>query len=183
MAAIVHGLRFLIREMREKGTDPDSRILWSMLYYIEAFPQRLHHPKEEAYLFRCLKARTHAADKAVLELEEQHREFPNHVKALETTMGRLEAGAPGSREAFIAAAEAFADEVVRHMAFEESTILPLAKEHLKNEDWEEIAKAFGENGDPRFGSEPDQEFRTLFSRIVNLAPPPIGVGPASSADA
>ena len=73
MAAVTHGLRFLVREMREKGTEPDSKLLWAMLYYIDTFPQKLHHPKEEAYLFRRLKMRTRVADKAIMELEEQHR--------------------------------------------------------------------------------------------------------------
>ena len=181
LAAVVHGLRFLVREMKEKGTDPDSRLLWAMLYYIETFPQKLHHPKEEAYLFRCLKARTHAADKAIAELEEQHKAGAQHVKALEVTLGRFEAGAPGGRELFMAAAENFADEIAKHMAFEENVVIPIAKQHLQTEDWAEIAAAFGENGDPRFGAEPDHEFRSLFSRIVNLAPPPIGVGPSSNA--
>ena len=94
------------------------------------------------------------------------------------TLGRYEAGAAGGREAFMAAAETFANEIAVHMALEENVLIPLAKQHLKPEDWIEIAQAFGENGDPRFGAEPDHEFRSLFSRIVNLAPPPIGVGPS-----
>ncbi|MCC6657943.1 MAG: hemerythrin domain-containing protein, partial [Rhodocyclaceae bacterium] len=176
-----HGLRFLVREMREKGSEPDSKLLWAMLYYIDTFPQKLHHPKEEAYLFRRLKMRTRAADAAILKLEEQHRSGVEHVKALEMALGRYEAGAPGGREAFMTAAETFADEIAVHMALEENVLIPLAKQHLLAEDWVEIAEAFGENGDPRFGAEPDHEFRSLFSRIVNLAPPPIGVGPARSA--
>ncbi len=178
MAAITHGLRFLVREMREKGTEPDSKLLWAMLYYIETFPQKLHHPKEEAYLFRRLKMRTHEADKAITEIEAQHRAGVAHVKALEMALGRYEAGAPGGREAFMTTAETFADELAMHMAMEENVIIPIAKQHLQPEDWIEIAQAFSENGDPRFGTEPDQEFRSLFSRIVNLAPPPIGVGPS-----
>lgn len=181
MAAVTHGLRFLVREMREKGIEPDSKLLWAMLYYIETFPQKLHHPKEEAYLFRRLKMRTREADKAILQLEEQHRAGIEHVKALEMALGRYEAGAPGGREAFTAAAETFADEIAIHMALEENVLIPLAKQHLQQEDWGEIADAFGENGDPRFGAEPDHEFRALFSRIVNLAPPPIGVGPSRPA--
>lgn len=81
----------------------------------------------------------------------------------------------------MAAAETFADELAVHMALEENVVIPLAKQHLAPEDWVEIAQAFGENGDPRFGAEPDHEYRALFSRIVNLAPPPIGVGPAPTA--
>ena len=178
MAAVTHGLRFLVREMREKGIEPDGKLLWAMLYYIDTFPQKLHHPKEEAYLFRRLKMRTREADKAITELEAQHRTGVEHVKALEMALGRYEAGAPGGREAFMAAAETFADELAMHMAMEENVIIPIAKQHLQPEDWVEIAQAFSANGDPRFGTEPDQEFRSLFSRIVNLAPPPIGVGPS-----
>jgi hemerythrin-like domain-containing protein len=180
LAAITHGLRFLVREMREKNIEPDGKLLWAMLYYIDTFPQKLHHPKEEAYLFRRLKMRTREADTTILELEEQHRTGAEHVKALEAALGRYQAGAPGGREAFMAAAETFADEIAVHMAMEENVLIPLAKRHLLPEDWVEIAQAFGANGDPRFGAEPDHEFRSLFSRIVNLAPPPIGVGPARS---
>ena len=172
MAAVTHGLRFLVREMREKGVDPDARLLWAMLYYIDTFPQKLHHPKEEAYLFRRVKMRT---------LEEQHRAGVEHVKALEMSLGKYQAGAPGGREEFMAAAERFADEIAVHMALEENVLIPIAKHQLLDEDWAEIARAFGENGDPRFGAEPDHEFRALFSRIVNLAPPPIGVGPSGTA--
>lgn len=64
------------------------------------------------------------------------------------------------------------------MAFEESTLIPLARKHLTAEDWVEIGAAFSENGDPRFNAEADHECRDLFTRIVSLAPPPIGVGPA-----
>lgn len=180
MAAVTHGLRFLVREMREKGVDPDPRLLWAMLYYIDTFPQKLHHPKEEAYLFRRVKMRTREADAAILKLEEQHRAGVEHVKALEMSLGKYQAGAPGGREEFMAAAERFADEIAVHMALEENVLIPFAKHHLRDEDWAEIARAFGENGDPRFGAEPDHEFRALFSRIVNLAPPPIGVGPSGT---
>lgn len=60
----------------------------------------------------------------------------------------------------------------------ENTLIPLARKHLTAEDWVEIGAAFGENGDPRFDAGTDHECHDLFSRIVNLAPPPIGVGPA-----
>ena len=93
--------------------------------------------------------------------------------------GRLRPAAEGARNRrVLAAVDKFADETMRHMALEESTVLPLAKKHLTGADWVEIGAAFSENGDPRFDAEADQECRDLFTRIVNLAPPPIGVGPA-----
>jgi hypothetical protein len=84
---------------------------------------------------------------------------------------------PDGLAQFSDAVDKLMEEAWPHMATEEKVLIPLARKHLLPADWAEIARAFGENGDPRFGAEPDHEFRDLFSRIVNLAPPPIGVGP------
>lgn len=177
LAAIIHGLKFLVREIREKRIEPDYKLFWAMIYYIDAFPERLHHPREDAYLFDRLRHRTHEADTVLSELEKQHIDGARHVHELEQALGYYEAGKPDGFEVFAAAVERFADEVWAHMNLEERVVIPLAKKHLTAEDWVEIAQAFGGNGDPRFGSELDHEFRNLFSKIVNLAPPPIGVGP------
>lgn len=178
LGAVLHGLRFLVREMTEKGSAPDFKLLWAMLYYMEAFSERLHNPREDAYLFARLRERTHAADAILATLERQHAESADHLRALEQTLGHLEAGMPGGLAAFSKAAATLMEEAWEHMSLEEKVVIPLAKQHLTAADWVGIAEAFGDNGDPRFGAKPDHEFRDLFTRIVNLAPPPIGVGPA-----
>jgi hemerythrin-like domain-containing protein len=183
LAAVVHGLRYLVREGRTKNTRPDFRVLWAMISYLEEFPEKLHHPKESAYLFARLRQRTHEADTVLAELERQHAAGAQHVRDLELALGHYEADIPDGLEKFSAAVENFADEILKHMAFEESTLIPLARKHLTAEDWVEIGAAFSENGDPRFDAAADHECRDLFSRIVNLAPPPIGVGPARKRDA
>ena len=178
MMAVIHGLQFLVREIRAKAAAPDFKLFWAMIYYMDAFPERLHHPKENMYLFARLRERTGEADEVIDELEREHREGGLQVRALEQALGYFEAGKPDGLEVFAAASEKFSDEVRNHIDLEERILLPLAKRHLTAEDWVVIGDAFGENGDPRFGAEPDNEFRHLFSRIVNLAPPPIGVGPS-----
>jgi len=177
LGAVLHGLRYLVREMREKSAAPDFKLLWSMIYYMDAFSERLHNPREDAYLFARLKQRTHAADDVIATLERQHAEGAEHIRKLELALGQLEAGVPGALEAFAAAAEGLTEEAWSHMNLEEKVFMPLAKKYLTPDDWIAIAEAFGEHGDPRFGAKPDHEFRDLFTRIVNLAPPPIGVGP------
>jgi len=183
LAAVVHGLRYLVRESRTKNTRPDFRVLWAMISYLEEFPEKLHHPKESAYLFARLRQRTHDADTVLAELERQHAAGAQHVRDLELALGHYEAGIADGLEKFSEAVEKFADEILKHMAFEESILIPLARKHLTAEDWVEIGAAFSENGDPRFDPAADHECRDLFSRIVNLAPPPIGVGPARKRDA
>lgn len=177
LAAVLHGLRHLVREMRERNKAPDFRLLGAMLYYLDAFSEKLHNPKESTYLFARLRQRTHEADEVIGLLERQHAESSQLGRGLEHALARLEAGMPDGITLFSTAVDKLMEEAWPHMATEEKVLIPLARKHLLPEDWVEIARAFGENGDPRFGAEPDHEFRDLFSRIVNLAPPPIGVGP------
>lgn len=179
LAAVAHGLRYLVREISTKRSRPDFRLLWAMIFYLDEFPEKLHHPKENTYLFARLKQRTHEADDVVRELEQQHVAGSRLVRNLERTLGHFEGGAHDGLEKFSAAVEAFAEGLTKHMALEENAVLPLARKHFTAQDWVEIGTAFSENGDPRFDAETDQECRDLFSRIVNLAPPPIGVGPAA----
>lgn len=180
IAAVVHGLKYLLREFREKRSEPDFKLLWSMNYYLDAFPEKIHHPKEDAYLFARLRSRTTEANTVLDALEKEHVDGARQVRELEHALGYFEAGKPDGLEVFSTAVDKFWEEIWQHMTTEEKVVMPLAKKHLTAEDWIEIAQAFGENGDPRFAADRDHEFRALFSRIVNLAPPPIGVGPPSN---
>jgi len=54
--------------------------------------------------------------------------------------------------------------------------VPLARSTLTADDWDEIDRAFLDNADPLFGVAAQAEFRTLYHRIANLAPEPIGLG-------
>jgi hypothetical protein len=61
------------------------------------------------------------------------------------------------------------------MRKEEQQLLPLAERHLLPEDWKAIDAAFAANTDPIAGMQ-ERDFDKLFSRIVSLAPQPVGVG-------
>jgi hypothetical protein len=61
------------------------------------------------------------------------------------------------------------------MRKEEHQVLPLAERHLTAEDWAVIDAAFAANADPIAGMH-ERDFEKLFSRIVNLAPEPVGLG-------
>jgi branched-chain amino acid transport system ATP-binding protein len=61
---------------------------------------------------------------------------------------------------------------------EEDRLIPLPREHLTAEDWQEIEAAFTGHSDPLFGAEAEHEYQNLFHKIVYLGPPPLGGGPA-----
>jgi hemerythrin-like domain-containing protein len=141
-----------------------------MLYYIREFPERLHHPRENAYLFRKLRMRTSELDETLDELERQHDEGNRLVADLADSVARYESNTADGFAAFAKAVERFASAQMAHMRLETKVILPAARRHLKAEDWVEIGRAFADNGDPRFSIDNNEEFRHLFARILNLVP-------------
>jgi nucleotide-binding universal stress UspA family protein/hemerythrin-like domain-containing protein len=170
LAAVTHGLELLVREARDQGRPPRFDLLRAIVHYIRAFPEKQHHPKEDAYLFRKLRERTSEFDATLDELERQHQDGARLVNELEQSIDRYEADTQTGQEAFAQAVTRFVAAQEQHMRLETRVILPAAYEHLTSDDWDEIGRAFAENGDPRFSADTDEEFRQLFVRILNLVP-------------
>ena len=177
LAAVLHGFLHLVRDIRAGRATPDFALLGAMLHYIDMFPERLHHPKEDAYLFRLLRLRCQAARPILDRLEDEHRAGQGKIRSLEQALLRYQHGGPTQFHPFDAAAEAYAAFEFAHMHVEETELMPLAERFLTPSDWSEIDRAFLDHDDPLFGVSAADGFRELFRRIVNLAPPPIGLGP------
>jgi hemerythrin-like domain-containing protein len=169
---------YIAREIRERGMKPPFDVLGAMVYYIDAFPERFHHPKEDEYLFKLLRARYPAASPLLDQLQGDHRAGAEKIRMVEQALARYQQGGDSEAAAFIAAVEDYAAFHWQHMGREEKELLPLAEKYLTAGDWQVIDAAFSGNTDPLLGEAPTEDYRKLFRRIVNLAPPPIGLGPA-----
>ena len=177
LAAVLQGMLYLVRAIGQRQVAPDFKLLGAMIYYIDAFPERFHHPKEDAYLFRLLRSR-HAAAGALLDrLQSEHRSGERKIRALQQAMTRYEHGGGEQFAAFAAAVESYTAFHWEHMRAEEDEVLPLARQYLSEADWDEIDTAFAAHGDPLVGASAGDQYDALFRRIVHMAPPPIGVGP------
>lgn len=166
-AAVLHAMRQIVVKAGDQGVGPDADLLGQLLFYIREFPEKLHHPKEDAYLFSKLSQRTSVVDAALATLKAQHADHAL-FETLEAAWQNLQKDGRAGVERFATALENFTNSQWQHMRLEEQVILPAAKEHLLPADWVEIAEAFDQNGDPRFGTEPSGEFSTLFARLARL---------------
>lgn len=167
LAAVVHAMQHLMREQRAGHGTADPALLEAMLAYLINIPVALHHPKEENYLFARLAQRTDAGNEAISELSEQHRDEHGLIADLTTSLSAWESRGDLSFEQLRLAVDRYAEALWQHMNLEEKVILPLARQHLTEADWQEIDKAFSENGDPRFDQHLDGEYKKLFSQIMN----------------
>ena len=172
LAAVISGLVHLVEEAVEGKAALDVSLVRSMFHYIDAFPDRLHHPKEDAYLFERLTARTHDYDAAIAELRAQHAICGDQIKEMEVALQRYSTEQNADALAGVAASvNVYANWLWEHMNIEENTILPAARKCLTGEDWVKIYTAFSDNGDPRFDTDLDEGFKRLYSRIMNLVNP------------
>jgi hemerythrin-like domain-containing protein len=176
--AVIDALRHVADEVAAGTLVADYRLLWSIVYYIDEFPDRLHHPKEDDVLFPRVRARTRDIDAALDDLARQHDNGRVHLAGMKTLLGRMEAEIPGAVREFADKVATYASFHRRHVMQEETIVLPKASEVLTDEDWNAIAAAFGENRDPLLdGKDRDTEwFRRFYTRIVTLVPEPWGVG-------
>ena len=175
ISAVLHGLQQLAADLGDSSLRPEYGVFHAMIRYIDQYPERLHHPKEDRFLFERLAQRAPQARPLVDALRAEHVTGARLVRELEHALLTLEIGYPGSIGAFRAAVEGYAEFHWAHMRKEEQELLPLAERHLTAEDWSAIDAAFAGNEDP-ISDLRDDDFRRLFSRIVSLAPAPVGLG-------
>lgn len=181
LAAMLRSILLLLAEHRRKGTLPDFAALRAMLFYVDEFPEKRHHRKESELLFPRLRARTPMSRELLDRLDDDHGRGERKIRNVEHALLAFEIMGESRRAQFETAMERYVEFYLAHMALEEREILPLALRVLTPDDWDDLDAAFGANRDALAGAEPEEEYRKLFSRIVNQVPAPIGLGPEVTA--
>jgi hemerythrin-like domain-containing protein len=178
ITAVIDALNHVAGDMARGKLTPDYKLLWSIMYYIEAYPETLHHPKEESVLFPHVRRRCSDIDATLDDLARQHTNSRPHLDILKSLLGRMEAEIPGAAQEFSDKVKTYSAFHHAHMAQEETVVFPKAREVLTEADWQEVADAFAENADPMRdgGTSGNEWFRQFYRRIVNLVPEPWGLG-------
>lgn len=167
LSAVVNGMTRFVESLSAGGHAPEPMVMRAMLYYIREYPEQVHHPKEDKYLFERLRTRTDELDDVIDELEAQHVAGEARVRDLERALTRYELSGSAAAPALRTLVEEYAAFYSHHRRLEEEVILPAALRFLTAADWMELDEAFGANRDPFSGSEIQDEMDHLYSLIVN----------------
>jgi len=168
---------------RGPGDDPDTffNVLRAMLFYIDEFPEKQHHPKESNLLFPKVVRVAPKTMTTVERLEREHMGGETAVRDLQHQLLAWELLGDEHREAFDLAARQYVAFYIEHMRLEEAVILPAAQKGLEEADWAELDAAFASNRDPlKPATNQDTVYDRLFTRIVLKAPAPIGLGASTN---
>lgn len=177
LSAIIRGMEYFVQIIDEGGKAPDAKVFRAMLLYISDYPDRVHHPKEDNYLFARLHQRTDKVDDVLSHLESEHQRGDQMVFELQHALARLEFHGMKTFPDFRALVQRYAQFYNGHMRLEEDVVLPAALQFLTAADWDDINAAFQANDNPLAGTDDKEDLQKLFSLIANIAPPPVGVGP------
>ncbi|CDS54493.1 Hemerythrin HHE cation binding region [Polaromonas sp. CG9_12] len=177
LVAMLRSMTMMVE--RGPGDNPEQffDVLRAMLFYIDEFPERLHHPKESNLLFPRVVRASPTVMAAVQQLESDHMNGEKAVRELQHLLLAWELLGEPRRPAFTAQCQQYTAFYLEHMRLEETVILPEAQKVLTDAEWKELDAAFEKNCDPLTGKyPPDPAYDRLFTRIVMRAPAPIGLG-------
>jgi hemerythrin-like domain-containing protein len=187
LSAMLRSLGLLLERHRRRGTLPDFATLRAMLFYVDEFPERLHHPKESGLLFPKLRGHGAELDDVLDRLDHEHAQGEHAIRELEHALLGFEMmcgtdEGDHRRQAFERSAATYVDFYLDHMKTEETHVFPLAEIVLGTRDWAELDAAFMTNLDPLAdpgGRTP--AYRPVFMKVLDSFSPLSGIGGALEA--
>src|SRR5512139_2318218 len=145
LSAMLQSLRMMVQRGPGDGPEQFFDVLRAMLFYIDEFPERLHHTKETELLFPPVRARAPHLREALDRLDHDHARGEAAVRELQHLLLAWELLGESRRPAFDEAVKRYLDFYLEHMKLEESVILPEADKVLTAADWQALDAAFATN--------------------------------------
>lgn len=150
-----------------RGKSDSVFMLQRILAYIQDYPERVHHPAEDAVFAVILNNR--AIDEKLREnyrtLMKDHSEIEGLTRiAIQATESmhapyRQDTGNIGDKLCTLI------NRQRSHLLYEEVNIYPFIAEYINNEDWEQIAGMVPDYEDPIFDDEIRKEYELIFRSL------------------
>ena len=177
LTAMLRSLRLLVQRGPQDRPEQFFDVMRAMLFYMDEFPERLHHTKETKLLFPPVAERSAATREAIAQLTHEHDIGEALVRELQHLLLGWELLGDSRRAVFEAALKGYVDFYMSHIRLEETVVIPEAQKVLEPEDWHLLDKAFIDQSNPLTGKYPREPlYDRLFTRIAMHTPAPIGLG-------
>ena len=135
------------------GRSPNYSLMLDVVSYLRHFPDRFHHPREDAAFARLVELDPRL-QLPINRLLQEHRVIAAAGEELLKRLTEVVGGASIARE---------------HVATEEREILPRAAKMLTRDDWRIVANAVSSTPDPLFGDAFEERYHELREQIAARA--------------
>jgi hemerythrin-like domain-containing protein len=152
-------------EAIEAGELVDTHVVYEIMHYMVAWPDRFHHPREDLIYARVAEVDPARADD-IDTLQRDHDQTARRGQSLLRDIERWrEGGVPAT--AVIKNGRAYIDHIYEHMNIEEKLVFPKIEATLSWQDWRDLAeddqlKAVTESV---FGPRVQREFRNMARKL------------------
>jgi len=160
-------LDFLDTEMMcfHEGGHPNYDLMRDVIYYLQHYADRYHHPREDM-AFELMLKRDAALAPHIKRLMHEHRVIKTVGNKLYKYLEDIIEDTFIPRETVEAAAATYLVYYRSHIKTEEMEILPQAIHLLQEEDWTQVAAAVPAAPDPLFGNDISARYRDLRIQIA-----------------
>lgn len=148
-----------------EAAQPNYELMLDIIYYLRHYPDRVHHPREDAAIARLVDRDSSARDMARRLLGEHEVLAKSGTQLLEQ-LDCIVSDALVSREALEASAATYITYYRQHMSREEADLFPRAEKLLRRNDWAAVDSAIATSMDPLFGKQVEQRYQALNRRIA-----------------
>lgn len=155
-------------QLFHEGEKPDYGFMRDVMHYMIQYPDRVHHPKEDAMIERLVH-RAPEARPLVEGLMREHEQITAKASELLAALEEILDEAFISRESVETMAAQYAASLRAHMRKEEEALFPMLLAHLTSSDRVEVEAAFAGRGDPLFGAQVEPGYRAIFERLSGTA--------------
>lgn len=168
IAQVLKVLESELAKYDDDSAEPDLDLVMSVIDYISAYPDAIHHPLEDL-LFEKLRDddRMSEDERALIRLNvAEHRDIIAATKSLAADIQRIFNDGIVPIERLKQDLNDYVQTQFVHMRREEEKLFPLAETHLTNTEWQTLQDQSPTANDPLFGQLEDQ-YESLLRYITN----------------
>ena len=152
-------------EAIEAGEVVYTHVVYEIMDYMTAWPDRFHHPREDLVYARVAELNASAADE-VDTLQRDHDHTAKRGKKLLQDIERWRAGEIDA-EVVVKKGRGYIEHVYEHMNIEENIVFPHIEAQLTLDDWRELEAedTIQAVAEPVFGPLIQREYRSLSRKL------------------
>lgn len=166
LARVLKSLEAIAERAGSAQRDDDIDRLFDICQYVRVFPDAIHHPKEDRYVFGPLRTEVPEHHELLDKVQGQHEACTEHTERLYLTVQAYAEG-KATPETLKQVVRDYLHFQFEHMRLEEREVLPLAEKFLDPKILTGASRAFASHGDPLFGENLEAGFKALHDRIVS----------------